>query len=238
MKKSKEIIGLPIISISDGTQIGAVKSLIINPGSATVDFITIEHEEQQDDLKAIPFKKIIGIGDYAVTIESEDNIINLEEIPIASNFVTNSVKIIGLKVLTRVGQLLGDATEYYVDEQSGRLLGIAIEEQGDKNELYISSEHIITFGKDLIIVSELAKKDWKPSRAVEEQAEIEVADKRIHTVKEKQIELLTGKKATKTIYKKNGEVLIADGTVLTEDLIKMAQDEGPIVMAELMINVE
>lgn len=236
MKKSKEIIGLPIISISDGTQIGAVKSLIINPSTATVDFIIVGQEDQKETTKAIPFKKIIGIGDYAVTIESEDNIINLEEIPVANNFVTNSVKIIGLKVLTRVGQLLGDATEYYVDEQSGRLLGIAIEEQGDKNELYISSEDIITFGKDLIIASELAKKDWKPSRVSEEQTEAQ--EERADSVKAKQIELLSGKKVAKTIYKKNGEALIESGTVLTEDLIKKAQDEGPIVMAELMINVE
>jgi uncharacterized protein YrrD len=39
MKKSIEIIGLPIINISAGLEIGYVKSLVINPEKGTVDFL-------------------------------------------------------------------------------------------------------------------------------------------------------------------------------------------------------
>lgn len=57
MKTSAQIIGLPIISIADGGQIGTVKLLIINPEKGSVDFLTIEQEDVAFGLKAIPFKK-------------------------------------------------------------------------------------------------------------------------------------------------------------------------------------
>ena len=60
MKKSVQINGLPIISIADGNQVGKVKSLVINPDKGSVDFLTIEHEDFQVSVKAIPFKKIVG----------------------------------------------------------------------------------------------------------------------------------------------------------------------------------
>ncbi len=57
MKASAQIIGLPIISIADGMQIGAVKSFVINPDKGSIDFLTVEQEDVQLSLKAIPFKK-------------------------------------------------------------------------------------------------------------------------------------------------------------------------------------
>ena len=45
---------------------------VINP-DRIVDFLTIEHEDFVS-VKAIPFK-IIGIGEYAVTVESENAVI-------------------------------------------------------------------------------------------------------------------------------------------------------------------
>ena len=38
MKKSTEILGLPIISISEGMEIGKVKSLVINPEKGSLRF--------------------------------------------------------------------------------------------------------------------------------------------------------------------------------------------------------
>ena len=42
MKKTQEIIGLPIIGILDGVEIGNVKSLIINADDRTISYIVVD----------------------------------------------------------------------------------------------------------------------------------------------------------------------------------------------------
>ncbi|MGN7295630.1 PRC-barrel domain-containing protein [Ferdinandcohnia sp. SAFN-114] len=161
MKKSVEIVGLPIISIIDGIEIGKVKSLVINPEKGSVDFLTIEHEDWQVSVKAIPFKRVVGIGEYAVTIESEGSVIDLNEIPIANSLVNKKIKITNTKVMTRKGQLLGEVLEYYVDDETGNLLGTLLNVSG--SEVALASDSVLTYGKDIIIVEEDASSKFLDS---------------------------------------------------------------------------
>ncbi|WP_171253192.1 PRC-barrel domain-containing protein, partial [Acinetobacter baumannii] len=45
MKQSKQLIGMPIISIKDGKEIGKVKSLLINPDVGAVDFFIVHNDQ-------------------------------------------------------------------------------------------------------------------------------------------------------------------------------------------------
>lgn len=251
MKKSTQISGLPIISILDGNQVGKVKSLVINPDKGSVDFLTIEHEDFQVSVKAIPFKKVVGIGEYAVTVGSESAVIDLNEIPIANQLVNKKIKITGTKVMTRKGELIGEVIEYFVDQESGNILGMQLK-LADK-EVALSSESVVTFGKDIIIVKEDATSYFLNSveelegksdsaELAEELVATETAtleeDEEVKSLKEKQIELLTGKKLSKDIYDKDGNLLFGEGTYLTVEQIQKAQDEGPSIVVELSMNVE
>ncbi|MCA1031921.1 PRC-barrel domain-containing protein [Bacillus timonensis] len=152
MKKSVQIVGLPIISIIDGQEVGKVKSLVINPEKGSIDFLTIEHEDWQVSVKAIPFKKVVGIGEYAVTVESESAVIDLNEIPIANQLVNKKIKITSTRVMTRKGELLGEVLEYYVDEDTGNILGTLLKIQN--KEVALASNMVLTYGKDIVIVKE------------------------------------------------------------------------------------
>lgn len=251
MKKSTQISGLPIISILDGNQVGKVKSLVINPDKGSVDFLTIEHEDFQVSVKAIPFKKVVGIGEYAVTVDSESAVIDLNEIPIANQLVNKKIKITNTKVMTRKGELLGEVIEYFVDQDSGHILGMQLK-LPDK-EVALSSESVVTFGKDIIIVKEDATSFFLNSveeleGTAEEVTEIieeiptvqdvTVEDEEVKALKEKQIELLVGKTLTKDVYDKNGNIIFHEGTILTTEQVRKAQEEGPSIIVELSMNVE
>lgn len=248
MKKSIEIIGLPIISISDGQNIGNVKSLVINHDKGSVDFLTIEHEDWQVSVKAIPFKKVVGIGEYAVTVESEGSVIDLNEIPIANQLVNKKIKITNTKVMTRKGQLLGEISEYFVDENTGNILGMQL--QLPNNEVILKAEYVMTYGKDIIIVKEdaslnfleaaeqLLDSEEGPAEDAETPAENNQKDRELQELKQKQIELLLGKRVLKDIPDNMGNVIIPQGTILETDDIRKAQDEGPGVFVELSMNVE
>ena len=154
MKNSLEIISQPIISISEGNQIGNVKSIVINPEKGSVDFLTIEHEDWQVSVKAIPFKKVIGIGEYAITVENDNAVIDLNEIPIANTLVNKKIKITNTKVMTRKGQLLGEVSEYFIDEENGNIIGMQLSVGG--KDIILKAEAVLTYGKDILVVVENA----------------------------------------------------------------------------------
>lgn len=232
MKKSAEIKGLPIISIMDGSEIGRVKSLIINPEQGSVDFFTIEHEEWQVGGKAIPFKKVIGIGEYALTIESEGAVIDLNEIPIASDLLNRKTKIENTKLMTRKGQLIGEAKEYIINDETGKI--VALEVQVQNEMMTMDQEFIVTYGKDIIIVTEEAGTDLQSAEPKAKPA----GANGLAAIEQQQVELLKGKTVRKDIIGANREILIPQGTVLNEQAIRTAKAAGPEVFVELSMNIE
>ncbi|MCM3441955.1 PRC-barrel domain-containing protein [Metabacillus halosaccharovorans] len=258
MKKSTEIIGLPIISISAGMELGSVKSLVVNPEKGTVDFLTVEHDDWQVSVKAIPFRKVIGIGEFALTIDSDNAIIDLNEIPIANQLVNKRIKITDTRVMTRKGQLLGEAKEFFVNEDTGHIIGLHL--NVNNQDVFIKSENVLTFGKDILVVKEEASnellhsaekllensehededsdeiiEDMSPARDVKEEP---LSIQEIDSIKAKQIDLLEGKTVIKDIYGADQQVIIEKGTMLTINDIKKAQDEGPSTFVELSMNTE
>ncbi|KEF39456.1 hypothetical protein M670_01224 [Schinkia azotoformans MEV2011] len=266
MKKSSQILGLPIISIADGSEVGNVKSLVINPDKGSIDFLTIEKEEWQVSVKAIPYKKVVGIGEYAATIETESAIIDLNEIPIANQLVNRKIKIIGSKVMTRKGEMLGDVQEYYIDEDNGTILGTSINLSG--REVTLAADSVITYGKDIIIVKEDAsnyfldtpeeliqdKKTTHGEEFAEELFENDSAKKGTELVEEllnennsidevadfknQQYQILNGKVVKKDILDNQGNVLLSKGTVLGKAEIEKVQEQGPSIFVELSMNVD
>jgi uncharacterized protein YrrD len=265
MKNSSQIKGLPIISIADGIQIGKVKSLVINPDKGSIDFLTIDNEDWQISIKAIPFKKVIGIGEYAVTVEGENAVIDLNEIPITNQLVNKQIKISNTKVMTRKGELLGEVTEFFADENTGNILGMEIV-IGDRN-VALPSNFVLTYGKDIIIVQEEAGMNFlektaeldpnynMPAPNIEKanstndignefinEAAYSISpleeDVDMLALKEKQVQLLKGKTLLKDVLDAQGNILCKEGTVLTADDIQKAQEEGPSVLIELSMNVQ
>ncbi|MDQ0214537.1 uncharacterized protein YrrD [Oikeobacillus pervagus] len=232
MKKSAEIKGLPIISIMDGIEIGRVKSLVINPDQGSVDFFTVEHEEWQYSGKAIPFRKVVGIGEYALTVENENAVIDLNEIPIANDLFNKKTKIENTRLMTRKGQLIGEAKEYYIDEQSGKI--VSIEVQMKEEKVLLETEYVVTYGKDIIIVAEQATEHLVGTNITEMEKDF---NKSLEEIERKQDQLLVGKTVVKDIQDRHGEIIIAKDAVLTEESVRKARLAGPEIFIELSMNI-
>jgi uncharacterized protein YrrD len=235
MKKSNQFIGLPIISIQDGTEVGSVKSLVVNSQQRTVDFLTVEHEDWQISVRAIPFKKIAGVGEFAVMIEDRNSIFDLTEIPIANELVQKKIGIAGAKIIDRKGQLIGEATEFFIDEDNGSILGIAVSVQS--KELVLAAEYVITYGRDLLVVKEESELKFLDRAELLLMKQEDAVSNEPDMIKEKQYQLLTGRTTTKDIFSRNGVLLFPNGTQLKKEDVEAAQEHGPAVLAELSMNV-
>ncbi|HEX2944716.1 MAG TPA: PRC-barrel domain-containing protein [Clostridia bacterium] len=156
MKKTQKILGLPIISISDGLEVGRVKSIIINADRGAIDYIVVDSGIQIFSARVIPTQDVLGIGEYALTIENNDVITDISKIPAAIQLLQNDIRVKGTKVLTKKGRLIGEIGDIYIDDNDNcRITGLEfIADITQKQIKLIPRDSVITFGKNLTVVKE------------------------------------------------------------------------------------
>jgi uncharacterized protein YrrD len=153
MKKSAEIVGLKVISITEGKELGQVKELVINPVNRTVAALVIDDGKWYYGAKVLPYMAILGIGEYAVMIESSERLTSAASSGEIVGLLNAGVKIIGAKVLAKAGKILGTATEYTI-EDNGKIAACEIELANGRGSAQLANDFILTYGKDVIIVTD------------------------------------------------------------------------------------
>ncbi len=266
MRKSTEISNLPVFSILDGKEVGSVSSLLINADKRTIDYLIIKTNSLEFGIKAIPFGKIEGIGDFAVTIEDAASIVELSATPSAHDMLEKNIQIINNKVMTKKGSLLGKVSEYYIDEKTGTILGTVLKAASD--DKIILQKDVVTFGKEVVVViedianqlisfDEFAKSAETLAVTYEPAPEplITVADTVAAAVniyeatvaseeqevtkqfEDRQAMFLKGKKVMRDFLGESGEVLIPAGSSLTEEQILQVKALGRNKLLELSMSV-
>lgn len=158
MKKSLEILGLPVISITEGRELGLSKSLLIDAKNGTVAAITIEDESWYRGVKLLPYSSVIAIGNDAVTVISSENILTLEDAGDYESMLDANIKIIGTKAITKSGTIQGNVVEIFVGE-NGKIEKCEIE-ASDGSLSEITADQVSIFGKQVTVIdSDLEKKN-------------------------------------------------------------------------------
>ncbi len=155
MKKSVEILGLPIFSISEGCALGTAKRMVIDPAKGAVVAVAVE-QAWYLPMKLLPFKDVFSVGADAVTIESRDAVLTLHQAQDMQKLLDDDVQIIGTKVMTKTGRILGNVTEIECDE-TGKIIRFELEES-DGTKKDISTAHVITIAKEVVIINEPTSK--------------------------------------------------------------------------------
>jgi len=156
MKRSEELIGLSLISIEDGKEVGRVSDLVVNPEEGTVEYLIINNGLRYLGTRVLPFKKVEGVGEDAVTVQSSSSVVELGDEPDIANLLEKNVRVKGTKVLTKKGKLIGTVSEFIVDDENeGKITGCEVTPVDGSGSLgVIPSDKVITFGFDVLIISE------------------------------------------------------------------------------------
>ncbi|MGE5422551.1 MAG: PRC-barrel domain-containing protein [Ignavibacteriales bacterium] len=235
MKKSLDIIGLPIFTIADGKEIGQIKDLIVNPDQGSIEFLLVHDASWYVGAKILPFSAIIGIGKYGVTTESESRLLSINESSPALALIQNGVKIKGTRILTRTGDLVGLINEFEVDEETGKVARLEYEGT-DGTPSIIEAEQVVTFGKDVLVVEQEIEHSVtvEPIKLVGESGLISMEDSvketdasRLFVKRQKQ--LLLGKVIARDVKDDSGGVILAEGTVVNNETLKVAESNGKLV---------
>lgn len=257
MKKTGEIVGLPIVSLVDGGEIGIVKSLVIDAKNAAIAAIVVDDNKWYKDATLVAFPDILGIGESALTIENKDTIKPLVQVPEFEKLLEADVNILNTKVLSKKGQIKGTVVDVYFDPESGKIIECHAKNESG-TDFTIPVERIYTLGAGITVVSDENETMVKPvavtaSTPAPVVANVEVttptpvveappvapaenaaegdvgASDAMQKFEERQKKFLLGKKASRRISADNGTIIIEQGEEVTEEVLQKAKLAGKFV---------
>jgi uncharacterized protein YrrD len=119
LRKAKDVIGLPVISIDSGKQVGQVKDLWFEPDWKLSD-VVLEAKGWFAPGRAIRSADIIGVGDAAVTIANESAAGKQREQTKARPLFEGDGKLLGMPIVTIDGDRLGVVEDVYFEPNLGK----------------------------------------------------------------------------------------------------------------------
>ncbi|MGB3912726.1 MAG: PRC-barrel domain-containing protein [Thermacetogeniaceae bacterium] len=142
--KAREIIGLPVVSLDTGKEIGVVTDLLWSHPEKKIICLVVEDRH-------LSFTNINSIGKDAVTVSSAEVLEEERDYPEATSLNQKEDEL----VLTQDGQNLGTLNDVIFDVTEGKLLGYEVSTGlvGDllTGRMVMSPEMVATWGKEAII---------------------------------------------------------------------------------------
>lgn len=234
MKKTQDIIGLPVFSVVEGRQVGQVKDLVINPEEGKVEYLLVSNGSWYVGARVLPYRAVLGIGDHAVTTESESQLTSITDAASANSLLSRNVELKGNRLLTERGDVIGKVSEYELDENSGIISRIHFLNAKDEAMVEeINADQVLTYGSDVVVVKQ-------PSATGpiigENRTEGDIQARPAGTesegaalFKQRQREYLLGKKTIADLRNQAGEIIIPEGSEITEALIAVAEQHNKFV---------
>jgi uncharacterized protein YrrD len=170
LRKARDVIGLPVISVETGKQVGHAKDLLITE-SWNIQGIALEIKHWFSSMRYIAWEDVIACGTDAVTIPNENVVQSLEDANPHMALNTGKHKLKGLPVITVNGQQLGLVEDVYLEPNVGKqIVGYELSE-GFISDLkdgrrWLPMPQTATKGEDAIVV---------PVHCIEELEEIFVS---------------------------------------------------------------
>ncbi len=235
MKKFSDVIGLPLLGILEGQELGKVSELIVDARKRQVKFVVIDLGEGCLGLRLVDLNEVTGIGADFVTVRTLADVTPLWEFDESTLETCFSSKyLIGAKVIACEGNLLGEISELTMDELSGEIKEVNIVNSGS-TDLVLSGDKIVAFSKNQVFVDmdgeKISPLATRPAAAAPARK----------SSKENQFELeqrqyLLGRIVSANVLDDDDKILIRKGSKVTNELIDLAKSANRLM--DLTLNVD
>jgi len=145
IEKYSEILGVPVICINNGKNIGYIKDILFCLFEKKVLAFLIELKGCHICKKIIFIEDVINIGIDAVVISSDSSLKNIKQLKNNEKFKQTG-KVIGLKVYTKKGQDLGIIKDVLFDSKTSKIDGVQVSD-GLINDILKGRNIVPLFGK-------------------------------------------------------------------------------------------
>lgn len=156
MRKGRETIGLPVVSLKSGKELGFVEDLVWSHQERRVSHLIVRDKGLTRKEYLVDLSSVASVGDDAVTVTGEDS---LSEVSKPADGYARLGSLTGLPAMTTGGNNLGTIEDLVFALNEGRLLGYELSAGlvGDlvSGRELLEPEKILTWGEDAVIVNEL-----------------------------------------------------------------------------------
>lgn len=160
MKRAKEILKLPILTIFGGEESGIADELLIDADKGSVEFLVVKDADWFVNAKILPFSKIKGIGFDLITTYAKSDFVKFVDTEIAQEYARKAIKIIGTKVYDETGEFKGVIDEIIIDENNGKIHACELLLNGTNEIAILPASSIITYGKEFVIIDNDAERTF------------------------------------------------------------------------------
>ncbi|MBW7477739.1 PRC-barrel domain-containing protein [Paenibacillus oenotherae] len=119
MIRLQHLIGLPVIEVGAGKQVGHVKDAWFNEHWQLDGIILDAGRRFLSAMKAVLCREVLVFGDDAVLIMNESSVSRMETAIVQRSFHTGVIRLKDLPVVTAYGEQLGRVSDVYFDELQG-----------------------------------------------------------------------------------------------------------------------
>ncbi len=216
MKRSREVIGLPVVELREGKSLGRVHGLLVNPAGRRVAALEVgERTLLKTKCELVTYDLIRSIGPDAVTLHS----FTAGAEPCETTPDLADKKLAGSRVVTTDGTLAGAVEDFIFNEASGAIAELVITMEKTKHSLLLPVEVVENFGKDFIIVRE----DFR-EKAKEVSPGERPAKQLVQSLEQKIIELALEREAGQDVTDEQGGLVIRKGDKVSPEVIDRARE--------------
>ncbi|MGI6659153.1 MAG: PRC-barrel domain-containing protein [Dethiobacteraceae bacterium] len=217
MKKSRDIIGLPVVDVCAGISLGRAASLIINPQQRRVEALEVEERTLlKANSQLIPFNQIRSIGSDAITVLNRE-VSQLWDETAAHNNLRQS-KLPGTKVITADGNLVGTVEDFSFYPTDGALTEFFIMQEKQRSLLVCPVTVIETIGSDFIVVSENYLTEAQPANISPHNL--------VQTLESKAVDFALGRQVRQEVLDEAGSPIVRKGDTVTPEAVALAREKN------------
>jgi uncharacterized protein YrrD len=128
LKKAKGLLGLPLILMETGKEIGGIRAILFSQEKKKVLGFLIDEGGWFKGAKIILFKDIYKIGKDAVIINNKEVIMSSAKIPEVEKILENKYHLFEMQVLDDNGNNIGHIENIIFDDKNGKILSLEVSE--------------------------------------------------------------------------------------------------------------
>lgn len=156
MIKGKDILGQPIVAISNGQKVDTVQDIVFDHQANKVLGLLVDPGGWFRAAKVVPFDRVKSIGEHAIMIATPEDVTSTRKDDRLADLLDRKVNLIGMALLTTDGQRLGRIADVYFDERTGAVEGyeatggLFADLSGGRT--FVPAPEAVTIGEDAAIV--------------------------------------------------------------------------------------
>jgi len=260
MKAASVVAKLPVMGVNEGEQVAVVEKLLVGRQSKVVEYLSVNTGGSGVIPSLLPFGDVLGIGHDYIVIQSADSIKKAYDNKELIAAAEEGLLLTGASILSSTGDLIDKIADYVVDEKTGEIMSLNLQggqEVGGDKLVTLSSKFVFINAEGVepavqateapaetaaeaapaepAVQEEAAVQEQAPEPVAQAEPEADDSDDFKPVLDEATLKFLIGQPVLADVRSDDGEFFIAEGTVLTEDILKDADKHGALLQVTMEI---